>query len=93
MHLGIHQHLPAGDRAVITRETPCPRLPRPESSRPRCWLNFGTPNAAYVRPAVQDGQPVYAIYSADGTQLAAAPSRALAFTLIRQNDLEPYDAH
>jgi hypothetical protein len=55
--------------------------------------DFGTPNAAYVRPAVQDGQPVYAIYSADGTQLAAAPSRALAFTLIRQNDLEPYDAH
>jgi hypothetical protein len=55
--------------------------------------DFGTPNAAYVRPAIQDGQPVYAIYSADGTQLAAAPSRALAFTLIRQNDLEPYDAH
>ena len=55
--------------------------------------DFGTPNAAYVRPAVQDGQPVYAIYSADGTQLAAAPSRALALTLIRQNDLEPYDAH
>jgi hypothetical protein len=55
--------------------------------------DFGTPNAAYVRPTLQDGQPVYAIYSADGTQLAAAPSRALAFTLIRQNDLEPYDAH
>jgi hypothetical protein len=55
--------------------------------------DFGTPNAAYVRPAIQDGQPVYAIYSADGTQLAAAPSRALAFTLIRQNDLEAYDAH
>jgi hypothetical protein len=55
--------------------------------------DFGTPNAAYVRPAIQDGQPVYAIYSADGTQLAAAPSRALAFTLIRQNDLEPHDAH
>ena len=55
--------------------------------------DFGTPNAAYVRPVVQDGQPAYAIYSADGTQLAAAPSRALAFTLIRQNDLEPYDAH
>jgi hypothetical protein len=55
--------------------------------------DFGTPNAAYVRPAMQDGKPVYAIYSADGTQLAAAPSRALAFTLIRQNDLEAYDAH
>ena len=55
--------------------------------------DFGTPNAAYVRSILQDGQRVYAIYAADGTQLAAAPSRALAFTLIRQNDLEPHDAH
>lgn len=55
--------------------------------------DFGTPNAAYVRLAEQDGKQVYAIHAADGTQLAAAPSRALAFTLIRQNDLEPHDAH
>ena len=55
--------------------------------------DFGTPNAAYVRPMVKDGQAAYAICSADGTQLATAPSRALAFTLIRQNDLEPHDAH
>lgn len=55
--------------------------------------DFGTPNAAYVRLTVQDDQPVYAICAADGTQLATAPSRALAFTLIRQNDLEPHDVH
>jgi hypothetical protein len=65
-----------------TREVPAEML-----------ADFGTPNAAYVRPTLQDGQLVYAIHASDGTQLAAAPSRALAFTLIRQNDLEPHDAH
>ena len=70
-----------------------PMSPQTRELPAEMMADFGTPNAAYVRLTEQDGQPVYAIHAADGTQLAAAPSRALAFTLIRQNDLEPHDAH
>ena len=48
-------------------------------------------DAAYVKPVVDEGKPAYAIHAADGQALA--PSRDLAFALIRQNELEPTDAH
>jgi hypothetical protein len=70
-----------------------PTSPQTREIPAEMLADFGTPNAAYVRPTMQDSKLVYAICAADGTQLAAAPSRALAFTLIRQNDLEPHDAH
>lgn len=50
-------------------------------------------DAAYVKPVVDEGKPAYAIHAADGQALALAPSRDLAFALIRQNELEPTDAH
>jgi hypothetical protein len=50
-------------------------------------------DAAYVRPVSSEGKTIYAIHGADGRPLAAAPTRALAFVVIRQNDLDPADAH
>jgi hypothetical protein len=35
----------------------------------------------------------YAIYLADGTQLAIAPSREVAFAAVRQHELEPASVH
>lgn len=51
------------------------------------------PNVAYVKPVEIDGQQAYAVHAGDGTPLAVAPSRAMAFALIRQNELEPADIH
>lgn len=50
-------------------------------------------DAAYVKPVDHEGKPAYAIHAADGRALAVAPSRELAFIVIRQNELEPADAH
>jgi hypothetical protein len=54
---------------------------------------LGNPGSAYVKPVVHQGRPAYAICAADGSLLAVATSRQAAFGLIRQNDLDPLDAH
>lgn len=55
---------------------------------------LGLAETAYVKPTSQDdGQTVWAIFQADGTQIGAAPSRDLAFAAIRQHDLEPLSVH
>lgn len=59
---------------------------------PEALAAFGA-GLAYVRPVVHQGRPAYAICSADGAQLAVAASREIAFGLVRQNDMEPVDAH
>ena len=48
---------------------------------------------AYIRRWAQDGKTVYAIHGPDGKPLAVAPTRALAFAVARQHDLEATDAH
>jgi hypothetical protein len=54
---------------------------------------MGNPGSAYVKPVVHQGRPAYAICAADGSLLAIAASRQAAFGLIRQNELDPQDAH
>jgi hypothetical protein len=54
---------------------------------------MGAPNTAYVKPVVQDGRTVYSIHGNDGTPLAVADTRALAFAAVRQHEMEPVDAH
>lgn len=54
---------------------------------------FDTPNVAYVKAVVVDAQPMYAIHGGDGSALAMAPTRDLALAAIRQNGMEPVDAH
>jgi hypothetical protein len=53
------------------------------------WLDFGLNDLAYLRPTVVDGQPVFAIHAADGSQLALATSRDVGVAAMRQHDLEP----
>lgn len=54
---------------------------------------LGVQNVAYVRPVDHEGEPAFGIFSADGTQMAIAANRDLAFAVIRQNDLEPASVH
>ena len=54
---------------------------------------MGAPNIAYVKPIVHEDRIVYAIHGGDGTPLAIAETRELAFAAARQNDMEPVDTH
>lgn len=62
-------------------------------------LNEGTINAflndkvAYIKPVKEEDQISYAVYAADGSQLAIFPTRDAAFYTARQHDLEPLDVH
>jgi hypothetical protein len=55
---------------------------------------LGLQGVAYVRPfQTAEGADVFAIYAADGTQLALAATEDIAVATIRQNDLEPVSIH
>jgi hypothetical protein len=55
--------------------------------------SFWHTDAAYIKTVMMNGKPVYAIHSADGTPLAVAEGRDLAFAAARQNDLTPASVH
>ncbi|MEZ5824656.1 MAG: DUF1150 family protein [Geminicoccaceae bacterium] len=52
-----------------------------------------TAGQAYVIPIDNEEDVYYAIFDTEGQPLAFAESRELAFIAIRQNGLEPVDAH
>jgi hypothetical protein len=54
---------------------------------------LGMNDMAYVKRVVVKDDAGFAIFGADGTQLAVVPSEALAYATIRQNDLEPVSVH
>jgi hypothetical protein len=54
---------------------------------------LGMQDIAYVKRVVVDGNAGYAIHAADGTQMALIPDRAVAFAVVRQNELEPVSVH
>jgi hypothetical protein len=53
------------------------------------FAQLGLQGVAYIRPVVVDGNQAYAIFAADGSQLAIVPTREIAAAVIRQHDLEP----
>jgi hypothetical protein len=57
------------------------------------WEAFGLNDIAYLRPTIVDGQPVFAICAADGTQLALAVSREIGLAAMEQHELEPVWLH
>jgi hypothetical protein len=57
------------------------------------FLVFGLNNVAYLKPAIVNGQPVYAIHAADGSQLALVANREVGFAAMVQHDLEPVSLH
>ena len=60
---------------------------------PQALMAMGVSDLAYVRPIQIEGQDLFAVYAADGTQLTVLPSYELAVATIRRNDLEPVSIH
>jgi hypothetical protein len=53
------------------------------------WLTFGLNAIAYLRPAVVNGQSIYAIHAADGSQLALVANRDIGLAAMYEHELEP----
>ncbi len=54
---------------------------------------LGAEDVAYIREVVVNGTRAWAIISADGTSLAIAPDRDLAFAAALQADKTPVSVH
>ncbi|MEA2783039.1 MAG: hypothetical protein QOK29_4583 [Rhodospirillaceae bacterium] len=54
---------------------------------------LGLQDMAYLRSVTYEGTDGYGIFTADGTQVAFAPTRALAEAAVRQHELEPVSVH
>ena len=60
---------------------------------PAEWQASMLNQVAYIKPVVDNGQPAFAVYAADGTQLAIIGDRDTAFAAVRSHDLEPVSVH
>ena len=56
-------------------------------------LVFGLNTLAYLKPAMVNGQAVYAIHAADGSPLAVVASREVGVAAMQQHELEPVSVH
>ena len=54
---------------------------------------LGLHSMAYLRSVTMDGADGYGNFTADGTQVAFAPTRALAEAAVREYELEPVSVH
>lgn len=54
---------------------------------------IGADHLVYIRPIEMNGQNLFGIFSAGGEQVAAAPTREVAFALAVQNGVEPLSVH
>ncbi len=59
----------------------------------RDFAHLGVDEVAYVKRIVENGVVRYAIYAADGTQMATMPDYATAAAALRQNEIEPVSVH
>jgi hypothetical protein len=54
---------------------------------------LGLGQLAYVRPGAIDGHAVWAVFAANGRQVAVLPTHAAAWAAVRQSDLELVTLH
>jgi len=54
---------------------------------------LGVSDLAYVKPVEIEGQSLFAVFTADGNQVAVWPSREAAVATILRNDLEVVSIH
>lgn len=55
--------------------------------------SLGLQEVAYVKPVLTEDGKAYAVYAADGTEMAVMEDRDIAFATIRRNDLRPVSVH
>ncbi len=56
-------------------------------------LAFGLNDLAYLKPVTVNGQAVYAIHAADGSQLALVASQEIGVAAMLEHELEPVLLH
>lgn len=57
------------------------------------FARWGVQDVAYIKRVVVNDEAAWAIFGADGTHMGIAPDRDLAFSAVRQHDLEPFSVH
>ena len=69
-----------------------PENPPPVMSA-EAFAQWGVGQIASIKPVVVDGQPVAAIFSADGQQIGVTENRDVARAAAIQHSLEPVSVH
>ncbi len=59
----------------------------------QAFAQFGVGHLAYIKPVVVDGQPVAAIFAADGQQIGLTETADVARAAAVQHSLEPVSVH
>ncbi len=54
---------------------------------------LGLQSVAYVKSVQIEGQAVFSIHAADGTEIAILGNRDVAFATIREHDMEAVSVH
>jgi len=60
---------------------------------PQDFKILGLEQLAYIKPVTVDGGTAFAIFAADGTEIAVMADREIARAAVRQHDLEPLSVH
>ncbi len=60
---------------------------------PKEFALLGLQDMAYIKRVAAEEGIAFAVYAADGTQVAVLPDREIAFATVRQHDLEPVSVH
>jgi len=60
---------------------------------PKEFALLGMQDVAYVKRVDVDNVAAFAIFAADGTQVALLPDREVALATVRQHELEPLSVH
>ncbi|MBN67063.1 MAG: hypothetical protein CMM94_05800 [Rickettsiales bacterium] len=53
----------------------------------------GVEYMAYIKPVLHEGEDGFAVFAADGTQLAVFDSHEAAYFTAKQHNLEPVNLH
>ncbi len=59
----------------------------------RALAEYGATDIAYIKETLIEGAPVFAVHSADGTELATFDEREIAIAVTIQNELVPVSVH
>jgi len=57
------------------------------------FTEWGVSQVAYIKKIEFEGKPAFAVYAANGQQLAVTESLNVAYGLLFQNDLEAVTVH
>ena len=63
------------------------------SLTPQDLMALGLEQLAYIKPVEVEGDAVFAVHAADGTQIAIMKSRDSAVAAIRHHELEAMSVH